>query len=333
MFARHLRRLFAPHRCAMRGTCGAPWGHILDYILVLAGLLGLILGGEALVRGSVGLATRLAMPPFLIGLTIVGFGTSMPEMLVSVDAALRGVPDVAIGNVVGSNIANILLIVGLTALVWPISVQGSSVRRDCLVMLAASVLILAIFAQGSISGLSGGLLVLALLGYLGWSALSGAAEPDANETHIHMAPLIAILWIALALVALIFGARFLIDGAVSIAREFGVSEAFIGLTIIAVGTSLPELATSLIAALRRQSAIAIGNVIGSNIFNVLGILGVTALITPVPVAPRFVSFDGPIMIGVTLVLVALLVLRSGVGRLGGAVLLGAYVTYLWAAQG
>lgn len=305
----------------------------MDYILVLAGLLGLILGGEALVRGSVGLATRLSMPPFLIGLTIVGFGTSMPEMLVSVDAALRGVPDVSIGNVVGSNIANILLIVGLTALVWPISVPGRFVQRDCLVMLAASVLMLAIFTQGSISSLSGGLLVLALLAYLGWSAFSGTAEPDTPATRAQMDPLTALLWIGLALAALIFGARFLIDGAVAIAREFGVSEAFIGLTIIAVGTSLPELATSIIAALRRQSAIAIGNVIGSNIFNILGILGVTALITPVPVAPRFVSFDGPIMIGVTLVLIALLVLRSGVGRLGGAVLLGGYATYLWAAQG
>jgi len=304
----------------------------LDYIYVVAGLIGLFFGGEALVRGSVGIARRMAISPLLIGLTVVGFGTSTPELLVSVNAALSGVPDIAVGNIVGSNIANILLIVGLSAMVWPITVMGATLRRDTAVMVAAALALIPIFAMGLIGRPAGLALVLALVGYLVWAFMQpGDVEEEDSSASPLTSVIVSVLWVVGGLVALMFGARFLVDGAVSIARGYGISEAFIGLTIVAVGTSLPELATSLIAAFRRQSEIAIGNIIGSNIFNVLGILGVTALIMPVPVAPRFLTFDLPVMIAVSLVLTALLLARSVIGRGIGFILLAGYFVYVWAA--
>ncbi|WP_322890105.1 MULTISPECIES: calcium/sodium antiporter [unclassified Yoonia] len=306
----------------------------MDYFYVVAGLVGLFFGGEALVRGSVGVARRLAIPPLLIGLTVVGFGTSTPELLVSVQAALRGVPDIAVGNIVGSNIANILLIVGVTALVWPITVTGATLRRDTLVMVAAALVLVPVFALGVIGRLPGLVLVAGLAGYLVWAYRTpGAAEPEDADLPAPSSTWVSVLWVVGGLVVLMAGARFLVDGSVNIARGFGISEAFIGLTIVAVGTSLPELATSLIAAFRRQSEIAIGNIVGSNIFNVLGILGLTAIITPVPVAGRFLTFDLPVMIVASLVLTALLLTRPQIGRVMGVGLLVAYVGYVWAAQG
>ncbi len=306
----------------------------MDNFYVLVGLIGLFFGGEALVRGSVGIARRMAIPPLLIGLIVVGFGTSTPELLVSVDAALRGVPDIAIGNIVGSNIANILLIVGLTSLVWPIVVSGATLRRDTAVMLAAAFAFVPIFAMGEMGRVAGGLLVIGLGSYLIWAYLRpGEAVAEDIDAPAPASAWISVLWVVGGLIVLMFGARFLVDGSVSIARGFGVSEAFIGLTIVAVGTSLPELATSVIAALKRHSEIAIGNIIGSNIFNVLGILGITALIKPIPVADRFLTFDLPIMIAVSLVLTALLLTRPVIGRGVGLAALAGYAAYVWAAQG
>lgn len=305
----------------------------MDYILVVAGLVGLFFGGESLVRGSVGLARRMALPPLLIGLTVVGFGTSTPELLVSVQAALRGVPDIAVGNIVGSNIANILLMVGVTSLIWPIRVSGATLRRDTAVMVAAGLVLVPVFAVGQIGRLVGAGLVLALAGYLVWACREPSEALD--EAFDEPAPVslpVSLAWVLAGLVTLMAGARFLVDGSVSIARDFGVSEAFIGLTIVAVGTSLPELATSVIAALRRQSEIAIGNIVGSNIFNVLGILGVTAVITPVPVAARFLTFDLTIMVAASLVLTALLLTRPVIGRGVGLASLVCYGVYVWAAQ-
>ena len=302
----------------------------VDYFYLFAGLIGLFFGGEALVRGSVSIARRMSIPPLLIGLTVVGFGTSTPELLVSVDAAWRGVPDIAIGNIVGSNIANILLILGLSALVWPIRVMGATLRRDTAVMMVAVLVLLPIFAMGQITRLSGLALFVGLVAYLVWAYLN-PGEAESENLSPPASTLVSILWIIGGLVALMVGARLLVDGAVSIARGYGISEAFIGLTIVAVGTSLPELATSLIAAFRRQSEIAIGNIVGSNIFNVLGILGVTAVIAPIPVASRFLTFDLPIMIMVSLVLTGLLLSRPVIGRGVGVVMLAGYVIYVWAA--
>ena len=306
----------------------------MDYLCLIAGLVGLFFGGEALVRGSVGIARRMAIPPLLIGLTVVGFGTSTPELLVSVDAARRGVPDIALGNIVGSNIANILLIIGLSALVWPIKVSGATLRRDTSVMMVAAIALLPMFAMAQMGRDSGLALVAGLVGYLIWAYRHpGEAIPQDAEIPAPTSTLVSVLWVIGGLAALMAGARFLVDGAVNIARGYGISEAFIGLTIVAVGTSLPELATSLIAAFRRQSEIAIGNIVGSNIFNVLGILGVTALIAPIPVAPRFLTFDLPVMIAVSLVLTALLLTRLVIGRRVGVAMLAGYVVYVWAAQG
>ena len=305
----------------------------MDYLYLIAGLVGLFFGGEALVRGSANVARRLAIPPLLIGLTVVGFGTSTPELLVSVDAAWRGVPDIAIGNIVGSNIGNILLIIGLSALIWPIKVMGATLRRDTAVMMAAALVLVPVFAMGQMGRPAGLILVVGLAAYLVWAYRqmgdTGTEEEGASPPE---GTLVSVLWIVGGLIALMVGARFLVDGAVNIARTFGISEAFIGLTIVAVGTSLPELATSLIAAFRRHSEIAIGNIVGSNIFNVLGILGVTALIAPIPVASRFLTFDLPVMIAVSLVLTALLLTRPVIGRAVGVAMLAGYVAYVWAAQ-
>ncbi|SCY54076.1 calcium/sodium antiporter [Paracoccus tibetensis] len=305
----------------------------MEWILLTIGLAGLFLGGEALVRGSVGIARRLAIPPLIIGLTVVGFGTSTPELLVSVDAALRGSPDIAIGNVVGSNIGNILLIVGLSALVWPIAVSGGTLKRDTAVMVAAAVALVPLFWLGTVGPSAGALLVTCLVGYLIWAYRQpGAEAPD--ELQAPLPPLWrSLIWVAVGLVALMLGARFLVDSAVTIARGHGISEAFIGLTIVAIGTSLPELATSLVAAFRRQSEIAIGNIVGSNIFNVLGILGATALIAPVPVAGRFLALDLPVMIAASALLTGMLLLRPRIGRGSGVMLLLGYAAYLWVAQG
>lgn len=306
----------------------------MDYIYVIAGLIGLFFGGEALVRGSVGIARRMAIPPLLIGLTVVGFGTSTPELLVSVDAALRGAPDIAIGNIVGSNIANMLLIVGVTCLVWPIAVSGSTLRRDTAVMVIGVLALVPIFAIGEMGRFAGGLLVTGLASYLIWAYLQpGDAALEDIDAPPPVSAWVSVLWVVGGLAVLMFGARFLVDGSVSIARGFGVSEAFIGLTIVAIGTSLPELATSVIAAFRRQSEIAIGNIVGSNIFNVLGILGITALIKPIPVADRFLNFDLPIMIMVSFILTILLLTRPVIGRKVGLAGLAGYAVYVWAAQG
>ncbi|MGB5870194.1 MAG: calcium/sodium antiporter [Albidovulum sp.] len=305
----------------------------MDYIYILLGLAGLIFGGEALVRGSVNLTRRMGISPLIIGLTVVGFGTSTPELLVSVQAALRGVPDIAIGNIVGSNIANILLIVGLTALVWPIRVAGASYGRDAAVMIAAALLLLPLFALGSINRLAGLLLMAGLAIYLVQTLKNPGEMATDDDSPVAVTPVwISVLWVAAGLAAVMFGAQFLVDGATSVARILGVSEAFIGLTIVAVGTSLPELATSLVAAFRRQSEIAIGNILGSNVFNVLGVLGVTAFIAPIPVAPRFLTFDLPIMILASFVLAGLLHLRPQIGRGIGALMLLGYMVYVFLAQ-
>ncbi|MGR3837906.1 MAG: calcium/sodium antiporter [Cognatishimia sp.] len=305
----------------------------MDYLYIFGGLIGLFFGGEALVRGSVSIARRMLISPLIIGLTVVGFGTSTPELLVSVQAALRGVPDIALGNIIGSSIANILLIVGLTALVWPIRIAAAAMRRDIIFMIASVLLLVPLFAMGELGRISGLLLVAGLSVYLVLTFLSSREDTTEDENPAAQSSLIvSVSWMTFGFVALLFGAQFLVDGAVSVARGFGVSEAFIGLTIVAIGTSLPELATSLIAAFRHQSDIAIGNVIGSNIFNVLGVLGVTALIAPISVSGRFLSFDLPILIGVSCVLAGVLLTRPQIGRGIGVLMLLGYAAYLYAAR-
>ncbi|MBD3766057.1 MAG: calcium/sodium antiporter, partial [Rhodobacterales bacterium] len=281
----------------------------MTYLLFTLGLIGLFVGGESLVRGAAALARRFGLSPMLIGLTIVGFGTSTPELLVSVQAALGGAPAIAIGNVMGSNAANILLILGVAAVVTPIHISLAQSRNDLGFMLLATAGLALTLWGGEVSRLEGAALVGGMLLFLYTSfrhspAPAGAAEDEDGVTAPEPPPLIRSLLITLGgLVILMVGARLLVDSATDIARTFGISEAVIGLTIVAIGTSLPELATSLIAAWRKKIDIAVGNTVGSNVFNIFGILGITALIAPIPAEARFLTADMPWVAGSALALV------------------------------
>lgn len=315
--------------CGARGA--SQWCPLVFQIVsVFLGLSLLYVGGEALVAGATSLANRLRVPPFLIGLTIVGFGTSMPELVVSLDAALGGATDLALGNVVGSNTANILLILGLAALIAPIRLDTAiDIRRDLSVMLVASLALGVLGLLGSLSAAHGALLVVALFAYLAWAGLSDKRKAvDQPPVAPSLTRVMELAAIGVGLALLVAGGHVLVEASVVLARGFGVSEAVIGLTLVAVGTSLPELATSVIAALRGRSAIAAGNVIGSNIFNIAGILGVTAMVHPLQIPARFAWVDIPAMIVVSLVASALLLARRGVSRIWALVFLFAYAGYM-----
>ncbi|MCU9846939.1 calcium/sodium antiporter [Defluviimonas sp. WL0024] len=300
----------------------------MTHVMFVAGLVGLFLGGEFLIRGAVGVAQRLHIPPLVIGLTIVGFGTSTPELLVSLQAALSGAPALALGNVIGSNIANVLLILGLSALITTVPMRLTEMRRDFAVMIGATLVLWLMLAGGTVARWEGLMLVTALAGYL-WLCLKGAAGSSAPADGIVVRPLWKSLTFALGgLVVLMVGARLLVDSSTEIARTFGVSEAVIGLTIVAIGTSLPELATAIIAAIRRHPEIAVGNILGSNVFNILGILGVTAAVTPIPVEARFAGLDMGLALAAALAMLGFAALAGRVGRLGGGALLAGYAGYV-----
>ncbi len=301
----------------------------MTYLLFLIGLVLLFFGGEYLVRGASAIARHFRLSPMVIGLTIVGFGTSAPELLVSVQAALAGQPAIAIGNVLGSNIANILLILGLSAAIAALIIPARKLWRDLGFMLAATAAIWVMLLDGNVTRLEGVILVAGLLVFLAVAFLTGEQHHVEEAEAAQDMP----LWKSWALtggglVALVIGARFLVDSASSIARDYGISEAVIGLTVVAVGTSLPELATSVIAAIRRQTEIAVGNVVGSNIFNIFGILGVTALITPIPAEARFSAIDMPWVAGTAVGLTILAIVLGGLPRLAGVALLAVYGGYV-----
>ncbi len=302
---------------------------LFDAALLLLGFALLFLGGEALVRGAVSLANRLGLSPLVIGLTVVGFGTSTPELLVSLQAALRGAPDIAVGNVVGSNIANVLLILGVSAVIFPIATRIDGLARDLVVLLAASALMLVLGAFGGIGRGVGIAMVVALACYVGFATLSGRTVCDEEgELSLRLAAWTEVVLLLAGFAALLAGSNMLVGSAIRIARGFGISEAVIGLSVVAIGTSLPELATSIVAALRRHSDVAIGNVIGSNIFNLLGILGVTAAVEPVSIAPSIAVVDIPLMGAVTVCLVAVLTLAGRMSRPVGAAFLLLYAAYI-----
>jgi len=301
----------------------------MDILFILLGFAALLGGGEFLVRGAVAVAQRFRISPLVIGLTLVGFGTSMPELLTSVQAALAGSPGIAMGNVVGSNIANILLILGVAAVLAPVAIARSGFLRDGSVLMAATVLCAVLVVRGDVGRGAGAVLVLCLVAYLVYALKTGDADdtdPPAKAMATAPALLLALGGLALTLV----GAWLLVKGAVSIAAALGVSEAVIGLTVVAVGTSLPELVTSVAAARKGQGDLAFGNVVGSNIFNILGILGVTALVKPLAVPPEIIGFDIWVMLGATALLIGFALAGWRVTRGRGALLLGAYVAYLGA---
>ena len=306
-------------------------------LTLLGGLILLAVGGDVLVRGAVAIAQRLGVSPLLIGLTLVGFGTSTPELVTSVQAALAGSPGIAVGNVVGSNTANVLLILGVAAVIAPFAVHKESFARDGAALLGSAVLLVIACLIGTVSAVGGLVFLAGLAAYLIFSIRSErggqvAGEADAAPTERRLgAPLAALLVLA-GIAATILGARLLVSAATEIARGVGVSEAMIGLTIVAVGTSLPELVTSVVAAVRRQSDIAFGNVVGSNVFNVLFIMGATALIRPLAVPEQIARVDVWVMLAATVVLAAMAVTGWRISRREGAALLGAYGAYLaWLA--
>ncbi len=308
----------------------------MEWLLVGLGLLILMFAGDALVRGAVNLSLRMGVPALIVGLTVVGFGTSAPELLVSIKAALEGAPGIALGNVVGSNIANVLLILGIPALIATLHTADHDTRKSFLVMIAASVLFIALAFTGTFEPLAG-VVLLGALALILWDAgrdavkhrkANAACEAEEVEGADPDMPWWKIgMFLALGLVGLPLGADLLVDNAVIIARDFGVSDTVIGLTLVAIGTSLPELATTVMSTLRKQSDVALGNVIGSNYFNLCGIIGVTTLVAPVPVEATFLSRDLWVMLGASLMLIPFVFLGKNITKLWGLLLLGLYVLY------
>ena len=310
----------------------------MTYFLIIAGFALLLFGGESVVRGSVALAQRLGISPLIVGLTIVGFGTSLPEMVVSVNAALVGSPGLAVGNVVGSNIANILLILGVAAVIAPIAVSPGAVKRDLLGMSAVTLVYVGLGMSGQIVFWQGALMLISLMSYIGFTVWhDNKSNDEVAELHREEAaemgtiPLrtVSIAGIIIVgLFAVVIGAEWLVTGATTMATEFGVPEEVIGLTVVAIGTSLPELATSIVAAYRGHSDVCVGNVLGSNLFNLFGITGVTAMFTPLPFSDKIVSFDLWILLAATALIIPFMLSGRRISRLEGSILLVLYVGFI-----
>jgi cation:H+ antiporter len=300
------------------------------YLQLAAGLALLIIGGDLLVRGAVDIARHLGVSPLLIGLTLVGFGTSTPELVASVQGALAGSPGIAVGNVVGSNICNILLIIGLAALIHPLGTPRAAFQRDGGMMLLAAIICTALVLIGHLDRPVGAGLLAILVAYVYYCyrrerLASGA--PQSTEAPA-LSWFVALLAFAGGLVLTIYGARLLVLAAIEFARAAGISETILGLTVVAVGTSLPELVASVIAGVRRQPTVAFGNILGSNIYNVLGILGTTALVRPIAIPAEIAQLDIWVMLGATVSLLIIAVSNWRVSRWEGAALLAAYAVYL-----
>ncbi len=305
----------------------------LALLAVIGGLLLLIAGGESLVNGATRLARRLGMSPLIIGLTIVAFGTSVPELFVSLTASVQGHQDIMIGNVVGSNIANIGLILGVCALLAPLTLTFQEVRIELLLVVGGSVMLMLSAAYGFFFRALGGAFVLTLVCYTiilyrnHMGAGNGLSTEMGGMTKNHKFLLTALLWILLGLLLLAGGSHLFISGAIDVARFLGVSELIIGLTMAAIGTSLPELASSVSALRRKETGLLIGNVIGSNMFNLFMVLGLTGLIKPFQLSADLLRRDLPVMLAFTLILVPVLYRQGSTSRWHGALFLGGYLFY------
>jgi cation:H+ antiporter len=314
---------------------------MLTYILYLIGGLGfLTLGAEGLVRGSSALALRLGVTPLVIGLTVVSFGTGSPELIVSIEAATQGNSAIALGNVVGSNISNIALILGLAALARPLPVRVEFIRREVPVMIAVSLLLCLLLIDGSLSRFDGLLLLVGSIIYIVLSyvlARRAAALEVSSVVKEEFAAAMPdtkgpawkdITFVIIGLIGLVVGAKMMLSGAIPLAKQWGLSEVVIGLTIIAVGTSLPEMATSVVAALKGEADVALGNAIGSNILNILFILGIAALIQPIS-GRGLQTLDLIVMVGTALATLPLFWRGAVLSRAEGALLLAGYTLYMW----
>lgn len=313
---------------------------VMDWIFTGLGLVLLLLAGDSLVKGAVNMSLRLGVPALIVSLTIVAFGTSAPELLISIQAIWDDVPGLALGNVVGSNTANVLLVLGVPALLATMHTSECDTRNSYLQMIAASVLFAALCFMGALTWVSGLILLAALAAMLVWAFLqakshrASACDAEVEEEELEGAdPNLGwkkiIFFLVLGLIGLPLGANLLVEGSTNIARDFGISETVIGLTLVAIGTSLPELATTVVAALRRQADVALGNVIGSNMFNLLGIMGVASLVGTIPVEREILEFDIWIMLGASLLLIPFVFFKLDINRIWGVALSAAYVAYLF----
>jgi cation:H+ antiporter len=302
-----------------------------DLLLTLGGLVILVIGAELLVRGAVDLALRARITPLVVGLTVVSFGTSAPELIVSLLAALDGNSAISIGNVVGSNIVNISLILGLSVLIFPIEVDRDSVRIHWPVMMLASVTFWWLVQNDRFSRWEGLVFVLAQVAYIAWMVISSrrASARTGHEAPVSTTPLWrSLLLLITGIVGLAQGADWFVEGAVSLAQGLGVSEQLIGVTIVAIGTSLPELVTSMVAAFKKEADISLGNLIGSNVFNLLGIIGISSMVTPIQVDHQAFHLDVMAMLTVSLLLYPLMRFGMRMGRWQGALLTVAYLAYI-----
>ncbi len=304
------------------------------YLLLFVGLALLFVSGKFLVDSSVAISRRLRIPRMIIGLTVVAFGTSAPELLVSLQATFSGYPEIAMGNVVGSNISNILLVLAITALIFPIPVPASSVKRDWPIMMGVSVLLYIFAMNGWISRLEG-IVFVSLLGvYILFLVLRarGAERVVEQETDQgHMKWGVAAILFLVSVVGLAFGADLLVENAAVVAEKMGMSKRVVSITMVAVGTSIPEVATSVIAALKKETDISVGNIIGSNIMNILSVLGVTSLVSPISVSAEIGGFDIPWMLGISLLLLFLMLpaSRSRITRWEGSFMIVIYLVYIY----
>ncbi len=293
-----------------------------------AGVVLLVLGGEWVVRASVSIAIRLGLSKMLVGMVIIGFGTSLPELFVSVNAAISNSPDIAIGNVVGSNIANFLLILGVGALITAPQCKDSAMIRDVLATLGASVILLAVASNGSISTWEGVAMLGALCAYLAYCILWGRQTSQEDIPPANQSITMDIIISLVGVIMLVLGAHWLVEGASTTARHLGISEAVIGLSLVALGTSLPELAVTIVAAYKKQSEVILGNVMGSTLFNILSILGITALITPLPVAKQISTIDIPLSLGIVAGVAFIILTIKHLPRSAGGIMLASYIGYI-----
>ncbi len=310
---------------------------LMPILLLAAGLVLLVLAGDALVQGAVAAARRLQVPPLIVGLTVVAFGTSAPEFIVSLEAALKGSPGLAIGNVVGSNIANVLLVLGLPAIIAPMALVQDGTRRSTTFMVVSSALLAALVVLAPqisrVEGLGLFTLLIVYLTYSGYAAsqqrrnVVPAETEGEEEAKKQLTTAQILMLVGFGVVGLGFGGKLTTEGALDLAHLLGVAESAVGLTIVALGTSLPELATSLAAAFRRQSGVVIGNVIGSNIFNILGILGIIAAIVPLDIDPDIAGFDIWVMLAVSILMLPIVFLTRRLNRYEGIAMTAGYLLY------
>ena len=301
------------------------------YLLLLLGVLLLLVGGDFLVKSAASLATKLKVSPFLIGVTVVSFGTSAPELLVSLKAAAQGSTGIAIGNIIGSNVANLALVLGLTVLIRPIEIDPKKLRLSWFVMLIASLMFYGFSQDQLLDQIDGWFFISGLLFFLTLSIRYRDSSFTEEEIENTLKPKLIPLYLILGAVGLYYGSELLVNNAVTIAKSFGISEFIIGISVVALGTSLPELVTSIIAILKGQSSISIGNLIGSNVFNIFAVLGITSIVNPLQADAFLISIDLPVMLGVTLLTGLFLLVSKRLGRLEGAIFLGIYLVYIGSA--